>query len=71
METEASPFEDKQELDEPLTQSDVSLSQNTMFSSQEPSVSRELFNFKPKSSAIEMLEFEKEDNESIRNEHGN
>jgi hypothetical protein len=71
METETSPFEEKQELDEPLTQSDVSLSQNTMFSSQEPSVSRELFDFKPKSSAIESLEFEKEDNESIRNEHGN
>lgn len=68
LENESSPLEGQQERDDPLTQSDVSLSQNTMLSSQEPCISQELFNFKSKPPA---LEFEKEDNESIRNEHGN
>lgn len=67
--TEASPFDDKHE-EEPLTQSDVSFSQNTVLSSQEPPKSRELFHFKSKPSSPLNLEFEKEDNESIRNEHG-
>jgi hypothetical protein len=71
LENESSPLEGQQERDDPLTQSDVSLSQNTMLSSQEPCISQELFNFQSKPPAIESLEFEKEDNESIRNEHGN
>lgn len=67
---ETSPSEEMHEPEEPLTQSDVSLSQNTMLSSQEPAISSELFNFKSKSSTFNSLDFEKEDNESIRNEHG-
>ena len=67
---ETSPCDEKHETEEPLTQSDYSLSQNTILSSQEPSLSRELFNFKPKTTSISYLEPDKDDNESIRNEHG-
>lgn len=67
---DTSPCDEKSQNEEPLTQSDISLSQNTMLSSQEPALIRELFNYKSKNSSISCLDLEKDDNESIRNDHG-